>query len=1487
MQRLLLLLVFITVTTTNYAQGIFNSSIHTATNFGSVNSPGGEQVQNVIDQNSNTKFLDFNANDGIGFQVDMLGVVSRVTSMVFVTANDAPERDPTNYQIFGSNDGSSFTSIATGSIPCTSARLSSRTFSFSGNTNSYTHYRVNFTGTCGTSSILQIADVQLVNTCNIAINSQPQDVSVIEGSDASFTVAATGVNLMYQWFSNDTSTALVGETNATLTLSNVQLTDDGKQYFVRAYSSNSSCFEQSNPVTLTVDPCDVAIMTPPQDASVIEGGDASFNVAASGTNVMYQWYGEGESITNKTTSDGLGNNICRDIYESNGTMYVATEGGLSISTDGGNTFTNKTTTDGLGNNSCQGVYESNGTIYVATRGGLSISTDAGNSFTNKTTTDGLGSNSCQDVYESNGTIYVATIVGGLSISTDGGNSFTNKTTTDGLGNNTCYGVYESNGTIYVATEGGLSISTNGGNTFTNKTTTDGLGSNTCLDVYESNGTIYVATSGDLSISTDSGNTFTNRTTADGLGSNSCQDVYESNGIIYVATTGGLSISTDAGNTFTNKTTTDGLGSNDCRGVYESNGTIYATTFGGGLSIISPFAPIAGETNATLTLSNVQLEDDGSRYFVEVFSTPSCSVQSNLAFLTVNPCDIAINTQPQDVTTIEGSNASFNVVASGTNSMYQWFKEEELITNKNQADGLGSNVCYGVYESNGTMYVATLFGGLSISTDGGNTFTNKTTIDGLGNNSCQGVYESNGIIYVATNGGLSISTDGGNTFTNKTTADGLGNNICNGVYESNGTIYVATNGGLSISTNGGNTFTTKTTTDGLGNNVCQAVYESNGTIYVATNGGLSISTDGGNIFTNKTTTDGLVSNECTSVYESNGTIYVTTFGGLSISTDGGNSFTNKTTADGLVDNLCTGVYESNGSIYVATYGGMSISTDGGNIFTNKTTADGLVSDNCQGVYESNSTIYVVAGDQVFGGGGLSIISSSIPLVGETDATLTLNNVQLADDGSRYFVEVFSNSTCNAQSNLVTLNVNTCDIAINTQPQDVSVTEGSNASFSVGASGSNNMYQWYREEELITNRTTADGLGNNICIDVYESNSTIYVATLFGGLSISTDGGNTFTNKTTADGLGSNNCQEVYESNGTIYVATQGSLSISTDGGNSFTNKTSTDGLGTNNCQAVYAYNGTIYAATSGGLSISTDGGNNFTNKTTADGLGANNCRDVYESNGTLYIATNGGLSISTNGGNTFTNKTTIDGLGNNSCQGVYESNGTIYVATFGGLSISTNGGNTFMNKTTADGLGSNDCQDVYESNGAIYVATTEGLSISTDGGTTFTNKTTADGLAGNLCRGVYESDGTTYVATSGGGLSIISPIITPLVGGTSATLTLNNVQLADDGSQYFVEVFNTSCNVQSNLVTLTVDETLGVDTNTILEKLSLYPNPTHNVLAITGLKETKEYVIYDIQGSEILQGKITNNQPIHIEKLQSGVYFLKLKDVENVFKFIKL
>lgn len=202
-------------------------------------------------------------------------------------------------------------------------------------------------------------------------------------------------------------------------------------------------------------------------------------------------------------------------------------------------FTNRTPADGLGSFGVSGVYVEGATVYAATFGGLSISTNGGASFTNRTIANGLGGNSVRGVHEGFGMVCAAT-AGGLSISIDGGASFTNRTTANGLGNDFVRGVYVANGIIYAATDGGLSISTNVGNSFTNRTTANGLGDNIVFGVYAAGTTVYAATAGGLSISTDGGASFINNTTANGLGSNVVGGVFATATSIYAATNGGLS-----------------------------------------------------------------------------------------------------------------------------------------------------------------------------------------------------------------------------------------------------------------------------------------------------------------------------------------------------------------------------------------------------------------------------------------------------------------------------------------------------------------------------------------------------------------------------------------------------------------------------------------------------------------------------------------------------------------------------------------------------------------------------------------------------------------------------------------------------------------------------------------------------------------------------------------------------------------------------------
>src|SRR5437764_1487419 len=74
------------------------------------NSPGSEAVANAID-NTQNKYLNFDgANSAIptGFTVTPNVGPTRVTGLTLLSANDAPDRDPTSYTLTGSFDGTTF-----------------------------------------------------------------------------------------------------------------------------------------------------------------------------------------------------------------------------------------------------------------------------------------------------------------------------------------------------------------------------------------------------------------------------------------------------------------------------------------------------------------------------------------------------------------------------------------------------------------------------------------------------------------------------------------------------------------------------------------------------------------------------------------------------------------------------------------------------------------------------------------------------------------------------------------------------------------------------------------------------------------------------------------------------------------------------------------------------------------------------------------------------------------------------------------------------------------------------------------------------------------------------------------------------------------------------------------------------------------------------------------------------------------------------------
>jgi pectate lyase len=127
-----------------------------------------------------------------------------------------------------------------------------------------------------------------------------------------------------------------------------------------------------------------------------------------------------------------------------------------------------------------------------------------------------------------------------------------------------------------------------------------------------------------------------------------------------------------------------------------------------------------------------------------------------------------------------------------------------------------------------------------------------------------------------------------------------------------------------------------------------------------------------------------------------------------------------------------------------------------------------------------------------------------IIGASSSTLTLNNVQTADEGS-YFA-IVTNIAGSATSAVATLTVSNILAApgIKTQPQDQTVTEGQTVNFTVVATGTTPLiYQWFfNTNTLLTDRTNA-----NLVLNAVSTNNA-------GGYSVLVTNALGFTNSAVA-------------------------------------------------------------------------------------------------------------------------------------------------------------------------------------------------------------------------------------------------------------------------------------------------------------------------------------------------------------------------------------
>jgi hypothetical protein len=183
-------------------------------------------------------------------------------------------------------------------------------------------YQVILTGQCNTTTS---ASATLTVQTAPAITTQPSNVTACAGSNATFTVVASGTGLSYQWQSSPVGctgpwTDIPGAIAASYTITGVTVGMDNTGYRC-VVTGTCAPAATSNCATLTVGNA-AAITGQPTSVTVCEGANASFTVTTSGTINSYQWQvNTGAGFTDITGATAATLNLPAVTVSMNGYQY--------------------------------------------------------------------------------------------------------------------------------------------------------------------------------------------------------------------------------------------------------------------------------------------------------------------------------------------------------------------------------------------------------------------------------------------------------------------------------------------------------------------------------------------------------------------------------------------------------------------------------------------------------------------------------------------------------------------------------------------------------------------------------------------------------------------------------------------------------------------------------------------------------------------------------------------------------------------------------------------------------------------------------------------------------------------------------------------------------------------------------------------------------------------------------------------------------------
>jgi len=162
----------------------------------SSNSPPGEGPNNAFDNNTSTKYLNFDKkNAGVTVQLNTGRIV---TGFTVTTANDFSGRDPTSYKLYGSNDGSTWTLIKQDTISLSENRFTTSSVIDIANTTAYAYYFMLFPTTkagdgCGLNcDSMQIAELTYYYDANSTTTSTATNTTIVDPVTAAANTLCCG-----------------------------------------------------------------------------------------------------------------------------------------------------------------------------------------------------------------------------------------------------------------------------------------------------------------------------------------------------------------------------------------------------------------------------------------------------------------------------------------------------------------------------------------------------------------------------------------------------------------------------------------------------------------------------------------------------------------------------------------------------------------------------------------------------------------------------------------------------------------------------------------------------------------------------------------------------------------------------------------------------------------------------------------------------------------------------------------------------------------------------------------------------------------------------------------------------------------------------------------------------------------------------------------------------------------------------------------------